>query len=311
MILLTGADGFVGSALHHALQAQGMASVCATRQPRQACVAVGAIDGATDWAPCMNGVDRVVHLAARVHVMRDTEPDVLAAYRKVNVAGSVNLARQAAAAGVRRFVFISSIKVNGEGGVQAAPYRADDRPAPEDPYGVSKLEAENALLDLARQTGMEVVIIRPVLVYGPGVKANFRKLMQLVRAGFPLPLGAVHNRRSLVALDNLVDLILVCLRHPAAANRVFLAADGEDVSTPELIRRLAAAMGRPARLLPVPALLLRIGAVLLGRRNAANRMLGSLQADISLNRDILGWCPPLSLSQGLMEAVKDFQESSQ
>jgi UDP-glucose 4-epimerase len=250
------------------------------------------------------GITTVVHLAARVHVMRDTEAYPLAAFRVVNVVETLSLARQAAAAGVRRFVFISSVKVNGETTQPGHPFTADDAPAPLDPYGISKMEAEQGLRQIAAETGMEVVIIRPPLVYGPGVKANFSAMMRWLQRGVPLPLGAIDNQRSLVALDNLVDLIITCISHPAAANQTFLVSDGEDVSTSELLRRMGRAMGRPARLLPVPAGLLKLAATLAGRRDMAQRLCGSLQVDIEKTRQLLGWSPPLTLDQGLKKAAQ-------
>jgi len=231
--------------------------------------------------------------------MNDAVPDPLAEYRKVNVEGTLNLARQAAKAGVSRFVYISSIKVNGEQTASGKPFTPDDEPAPEDSYGVSKLEAETGLHEIASETGMEVVIIRPPLVYGPGVKGNFASMIKLVDKGLPLPLGAIHNKRSLVALDNLVDLITTCIDHPAAANQVFLAGDGQDVSTTELLRGVGRAMGKPARLIPVPAGMLMFGAGLLGKKAVGQRLLGSLQVDISKARNLLGWEPPLSVEEGL------------
>ncbi|GHD53890.1 hypothetical protein GCM10008110_27940 [Marinobacter persicus] len=241
----------------------------------------------------------VAHTAARAHIMKDEVPDPLAEYRKVNVEGTLNLARQAAEAGVSRFIYISSIKVNGEQTPLGKPYTAEDVPAPEDPYGVSKLEAETGLHKIASETGMEVVIIRPPLVYGPGVKGNFASMIKLVEKGLPLPLGSIHNKRSLVALDNLVDLIITCIDHPAAANQVFLAGDGQDVSTTELLRGVGRAMGKPARLVPVPAGMLMFGAGLLGKKAVAHRLLGSLEVDISKARNLLGWEPPLSVEEGL------------
>jgi nucleoside-diphosphate-sugar epimerase len=231
--------------------------------------------------------------------MREKAAEPLVEFRRVNALGTLNLARQAVQAGVKRFVFLSSVKVNGERGVysEAAP------PAPVDAYGVSKAEAELGLRQLATDTGMEVVIVRSPLVYGPGVKANFQTLMHAVARGVPLPLGAIHNHRSMVALDNLVDFILTCIEHPAAANETFLVSDGEDLSTTDLIRRLARAMGRPARLIPVPASVLLGGAMLLGKHEMAQRLLASLQVDISKARQLLGWVPPISVDEGLRRAA--------
>lgn len=259
--------------------------------------------------PCMlAGVDVVVHAAARVHVMRDVAAEPLEAFRGVNLHGTLSLARAAAEAGVRRFIFLSSIKVNGEETAPGRPFTADDIPAPLDAYGVSKLEAEQALQQLARDSGMQVVIIRPPLIYGPGVRANFRSMLRWLGAGVPLPLGCIHNRRSLVALPNLLDLLSVCLDHPAAANQVFLVSDGEDLSTTELLRRLAAALHRPSRLLPVPQALLYSIAVLLGRKGVGQRLCGSLQVSIGKTHEYLGWVPPLSSTEALNQTARAFLE---
>jgi nucleoside-diphosphate-sugar epimerase len=307
-MLVTGANGFVGRALCAEAVACGMAVRGITRASGDLPIsvesfAVGGIDCNTDWRAALAGCEVVVHLAARVHVMADTAADPLEEFRRVNVQGTLNLARQAATAGVRRFVFVSSIKVNGEATQLRQPFTADDAPAPLDAYGVSKMEAEQGLREIARQTGMEVVIIRPPLVYGPVVKANFAAMMRWLKRGVPLPLGAIYNQRSLVALDNLVDLILTCLTHPAAANQTFLVSDGEDVSTTELLRRMGQAMGKPARLLPVPASWLKVAAGLVGKGDVAQRLCGSLQVDISKTRELLGWVPPVSLDEGLRRAA--------
>jgi UDP-glucose 4-epimerase len=247
------------------------------------------------------GVDVVVHLAARVHVMDDMDQNPLASYRATNLDATPNLARQAADARVKRFVFISSIKVNGEGG--DAAYREIDAPAPADAYAISKWEAEQGLWRIARETGLEVVILRPPLVYGPGVKANFLRLMQLIQKGWPLPLGAIRNRRSLLYLGNLVDAIRLCAEHPAAAGQTFLLDDGEAVSTPDLIRAVAHAMGRTARLPAVPVRVIEFAGVLLGKRAAVARLTGSLWVDSSLIRSQLNWTPPYSMEAGLAATV--------
>jgi nucleoside-diphosphate-sugar epimerase len=241
--------------------------------------------------------------------MKEVSVDPLAAFREVNVEATLNLGRAAAASGVKRFIYISSIKVNGEGTPPGTAYSADDVPAPIDPYGISKLEAEQGLKVLAADTGMEVVIIRPVLVYGPGVKANFLSMMRWLYRGVPLPFGAVHNQRSLVAIDNLVDLIVTCSDHPAAANQVFLVSDGEDVSITQLLRKLAGVLGKPALLLPIPVWLMSGAAALLGRRALSDRILGSLQVDISKNRQLLGWTPPVTLDKALSLTAKHFLDS--
>jgi len=308
VILVTGANGFVGTALCSRLVEQGGRIRSVSRVTAPGCVPIGTMDAATDWSAALQDVDSIVHLAARVHVMRDTETEPLAAFRKANVEATVNLARQAAQRGVRRFAFVSSIKVNGESTREGVPFTADDMPAPVDPYGVSKREAEDALLQLGHETGMEIVVIRPPLVYGPGVKANFQAMMRWLRRGVPLPLGAIRNRRTLVGIDNLVDLTVTCLEHPGAANQIFLAGDGEDLSTTDLLRRLAKALDVSARLVPVPAWMLESGAALLGKRAVAQRLCGNLQVDISKAQRLLGWTPPVSVDEGLRRTAADFLE---
>jgi len=305
-ILITGANGFVGSAVLECLRSDGrFALVAAARRwngPGSEGLVfhrIGSLSGASSWREVVDSVDTVIHCAARVHVMNEHSVDPLDAFRAVNVNATLNLARQAAAGGVRRFIFISSIKVNGESTVNGQAFSASDEPAPEDAYGLSKLEAEKGLLQLATETGMEVVIIRPPLVYGPGVKANFASMIKLVEKGVPLPFGAIHNKRSLVGIDNLVDLIIRCIDHPAAVNQVFLAGDGEDLSTTELLRGVGKAMGKPTRLIPVPAGLLQFGAMLLGRKAMGQRVLGSLQVNISKTCDLLDWKPPYKVEEGL------------
>ena len=313
-IVLTGASGFVGRCLlNELLEAEHQVTAVLRRQadgvdPRTSVQVIDDFARSLNWGALLNGQEVVVHCAARVHVMHDTSTDPLVESRKVNVEGTLNLARQAAAAGVRRFIFISSIKVNGEDTPVGAPYLADAQPGPADPYGISKMEAEQGLRALATETGMEVVIIRPVLVYGPGVKANFLRMMRWLHKGVPLPFGAIHNRRSLVALDNLVDLIVTCIDHPAAANQTFLVSDGEDLSTSELLCRMGNALGKPARLLPVPSRLLEAGAAMLGKQALAQRLCGSLQVDISKTRELLNWTPPVSVDEALRKTAKHFLE---
>lgn len=302
-ILVTGATGFVGRALGDHLLQKGHACIPAVRRasglPHE-CV-VGDIDADTDWCTALPDCDAVIHLAARVHVMRDKAVDPLKLYRATNTDATLNLARQLAQTGVKRFVFISSIKVNGEG--RDEPYRETDVPAPEDAYAISKWEAEQGLQRIARETGLEVVILRPPLVYGLGVKANFLHLMKTIQRGWPLPLGAIHNKRSLLYLGNFVDAIRVCLEHPDAAGQTFLLDDGRPVSTPELIRAIAQAMGRPARLLAVPCGVLEGVATLLGKRTVVRRLAGSLYVDSSTIRTRLGWTPPYSMEAGLAATV--------
>lgn len=310
-VLITGINGFVGKALGDKLVGKGFNVNGAVRSLRSigfsdtiAKFVITDIDSKTDWQKALKDVEAVIHLAARVHVMKDTAIDALAEFRKVNVEGTLNLARQAVEAGVQRFIFISSIKVNGEGTLLGHPYIAEDQPAPVDSYGISKREAEDALRQLASETGMETVIIRSPLIYGPGVKANFQSMMRWLDKGIPLPLGAIHNQRSLVALDNLIDLIVTCIHHPAAANQTFLAGDGEDLSTPELLQRMAAALGKKAWLVSVPELILMCGARLLGRLAIAQRLCGSLQVDISKARDLLDWKPPVSVDEALRKTAQ-------
>jgi UDP-glucose 4-epimerase len=312
LIFVTGATGFVGSALLRCLSANTQLQVLALTRREGLTLPDGVIPVLASGSDAfcgdlpLQGVQTVIHSAARVHVMDEKAADPLAAFRKINVEGTLNLARQSAAARVRRFIFISSIKVNGEGTVSGNRYTADDAPAPIDPYGISKMEAEQGLRAIAAETGMEVVIIRPTLVYGPGVKANFLSMMRWLHKGVPLPFGAIDNRRSLVALDNLVDLIVTCIDHPAAANQTFLVSDGEDLSTTELLRRMATALGKPARLLPVPSWLLEGGAAMLGKKALSQRLCGSLQVDISKTRELLGWAPPLSVDAALRKTAEHF-----
>ena len=302
-VLVTGANGFVGRALCATLLARGVDTLGAVRGAAAAGqIAVGDLDAATDWSNALAGRSVVVHLAARVHVMDDRAGDPLAAYRIVNVDATVNLARQAHAHGVRRFVFVSSIKVNGEA-THGRPFRADDAPAPVDPYGQTKLEAERALQAFAAETDMELVIVRPPLVYGPGVKANFANLLRLAGRGIPLPLGLVRNRRSMVALDNLVDLLIVCICHRAAPGHVFLASDGVDLSTAELVTMMGRAMGKRVWLVPVPVGLMHFAAGLLGKRALMDRLAGSLQVDSTPARELLGWTPVLTPQQGIDRAA--------
>lgn len=312
-VLLTGATGFLGAALATRLDTDARYTlVNAVRRMSEnlpadsQSVLVGGLGASTDWSLALSDIDVVIHTAARVHVMNDSANDPLMEFRKVNLEGTMALAHQAVQAGVKRFIFISSIKVNGEETVYGKPFMADDLPNPVDPYGVSKAETEQALLELAATSGLEVAIIRPVLVYGPGVKANFQSLMKWVSKGVPLPLGLIRNKRSLVALDNLVDLVLTCVDHPAAVNQIFLVSDGEDLSTTELLQRVAKALGVPARLLPVPVGLINVAARLVGKHLVSKRLLGSLQVDISKTCELLDWVPPVSVDSALEKTAQSF-----
>lgn len=312
-VLLTGASGFVGRAVQARLLADGLHRLrCAQRKAPVAPLAgveyclAPSLEAEADWSQALADVDAVIHCAARVHVMHEQAADPLAEFRRANVEGTLRLAQQAVAAGVRRFVFVSSIKVNGEQTLPGQAYRADDVSDATDPYGISKREAEDELLALAAETGLEVVIVRPPLIYGPGVKANFLSMMRWLQRGVPLPFGAIGNRRSLVALDNLVDLLVVCLTHPAASGQRFLVCDGEDLSTTELLRRLSAALGRSARLLPVPQALIEWAAILLGRRQLNQRLCGSLQINMDKTRERLGWTPPLTVDQALAKTAAHY-----
>lgn len=307
-VLVTGAGGFVGGALVSRLLVDGKFLPIAAARGATSLVglcSVVSLDLAEAGVmPSLDGVQVVVHAAARVHVMSETATDALAMFRNINVDGTLRLARHAAESGVARFIFISSIKVNGESTATGQAFTADSVPAPVDPYGVSKYEAEEGLKQLGRETGMEVVIIRPPLVYGPGVKANFLSMMQWLNKGLPLPLGAIDNRRSLVAIGNLVDLIVTCIEHPAAANQTFLVSDGKDLSTTQLLRHLAQALGRKPLLVPIPEGVLSMVASVFGRQAIAQRICGSLQVNIDKNRDVLGWVPPVNVDRAMLQTAR-------
>lgn len=304
MILVTGATGFVGTALLDLLQRQGVSCRPISRTAREGYLHIPDIDANTDWSVALDGVETVIHLAARVHVMKDKSADPLVAFRAMNVDATLNLATQAAAFGIRRFIFISSIKVNGEATNAGHRFTADDVPAPQDAYGQSKLEAEQALFALGERTGMEIVVIRPPLVYGPGVKANFASLIRWAGSRIPFPFGAVRNARSLVYVENLADLIALCVHHPAAANDVFCVSDDQDLSTAELFRKLSALQGSRSRIIAVPTRLLTIVFGLIGKAAAADRLLGSLQVDIAKTCSKLSWAPVVSCDEGLQRTVE-------
>jgi nucleoside-diphosphate-sugar epimerase len=303
-VLVTGVNGFVGSSLCTELYRQehvvvGVARSASTVTNDFERVVVDAIESATDWSTLLGNVDAVIHLAARVHVMSDSVEDPLMEFRKVNVDGTINLARQAAKFGVKRFVFISSIKVNGESTSLGNPFNEKDAESPEDAYAISKFEAEIALIELSEKTGMEVVIIRPPLVYGPGVKANFLSMMNWLNKSVPLPFGNITNKRSLVFIDNLVDLLVKVIDHPKAAGQVFLVSDDEDVSTTKLLQSLSMALGKKALLIKVPMCFLNITLRLIGKSGLSQRLLSSLQLDITKTKKLLDWTPPVRFEEGI------------
>lgn len=309
-ILVTGATGFIGKPLCAKLLADGFQVRAAVwlEEPDAGLptgIEISLIDSIgpdTDWAQALAGIDTIIHLAARVHVMAEKDTDPLSAYRRVNVAGTERLARLAAASGVKRMVFMSSVKVHGEESLTR--YTEQDTPAPLDPYGVSKFEAEESLKRIATETGLEVVFIRPPLVYGPGVKANYFKLMDIVARGLPLPFGSVNNARSMIYVGNLIDAVALCAKHPQAAGKTYLVSDGEDVSTPDLIRRIAAALNSPERMFPFPSSLMRFAGRIMGKTAAIDRLLGSLVVDDGKIRKDLGWKPPFTMAEGLAETGK-------
>lgn len=310
-VMVTGGNGFIGSATIRGLLSRGIYSPVATVRKHSdnvisncEVIEIDDLQNNVNWKKNLENIDVIIHTAARVHVMNDQADDPLNEYRRVNVDGTLNLAQQAADIGVKRFIFLSSIKVNGEATFSNNPFKPEDIPRPVDPYGIAKLEAERGLFDIADQSGMEVVCIRPTLVYGSGAKGNFSTLLWLVKQRIPLPLaGATNNRRSLVALGNLVDLLIRCIEHPKAGNQTFLVSDGEDVSTADLICRIGHALGQRALLINIPLSILEIVAKVFGKTEEAQRLLTSLQVDISKTCELLDWKPPLSLDDGLDAAV--------
>jgi nucleoside-diphosphate-sugar epimerase len=314
-VLVTGANGFIGFAIMTKLQLdqQHRVRVAVRKSSRPYPDNIHVFDGLelapnTDWTNALSSVDVVIHCAARAHLLRDTSADPLADFRRVNTEGTLNLALQAAQAGVKRFIFLSSLGVNGAE-TTSQPFTASDIPSPHSPYAQSKLEAEVALLKLAQKTGMSMVIVRPPLVYGPNAPGNFGALCRLVLKGLPLPLGSINNRRSFISVDNLVDLICRCIDHPNAVNQVLLASDGEDLSTTELLKKMGVAFEQRLLLVPIPVPVLKLGAQLLGKSKQAQQLLGSLQADIDKTRLTLDWKPPFSVEQGLRKTAKYWQKA--
>jgi UDP-N-acetyl-alpha-D-quinovosamine dehydrogenase len=313
-ILITGATGFLGGAVARTLLPNSRFSLMAGVRKAvdlPLCIKhtdVGEINQRTDWFKALEKCEVVIHCAARVHVMDDSSVDPLSEFRSVNTLGTLNFAKQAAQAGVKRFIFISSIKVNGEHTIAGSSFKPNDSYIPIDPYGLSKYEAEVGLREIAKETGMDVVIIRPPLVYGPGVKGNFVNMMQWLNKGIPLPLGAIDNKRSLVSLDNLVDLIATCIDNPNAANETFLVSDDNDVSTTTLLTKLAASLNAPKRLLPIPGAWLMFFAKLLGKQGVAQRLLGSLQVDITKTKSLLDWTPPYTVDESLKKTALFFMK---
>ena len=314
-LLVTGANGFVGRALCATLEQCGYEVIGAVRKIRSAelkhikYITVGEVNGQTDWSVALAGVDVVIHLAARVHEMHDTASDPLARFRHVNMAGTESLARRAAANGVKRLVYVSSIKVNGEETLSGQRYFECDKPAPQDPYGISKWEAEQALHHVAKETGLEVVIVRPPLIYGAGVKGNFLQMIRVIARGIPIPLALVYNQRDLVYVDNLVDALIACATHPKAAGQTYLVSDGESISTNELIHSLAKALNKRCFVFPFPIFMVKFLAKLLGKSATIDRLTQSLQIDSSKIRNELGWKPPYTLQQGLQATANGYLQN--
>jgi len=309
VIAVTGATGFLGSALLERLSTQYGVVALVRKEPLVRLAGVdyricGDLSPSQEWSHLLPGVDVVIHTAARVHVMDASSSAAVNEFRRTNVEGTINLAQQAANGGAKRFIFLSSIKVNGEFTDPDRPFSAEDGPNPQEAYSISKMEAEQGLQEIGAKCGMEIVCIRPPLVYGPGVKGNFLSMLRWLKLGVPLPLGSIHNKRSLVSLENLVDLIITCIDYPAAANQIFLVSDDEDLSTSELLQRMSAALGQSVRLIPVPAKLLQMGAQMLGKKDVAQRLFGNLQVDISKTKNLLGWSPPMSVNEGLRKTAK-------
>jgi len=313
-ILVTGANGFIGRALCERMKVDEYHVRGSIRDETQMtllplgveAVQVGSICSETNWSKALDGIDRIVHLSARLHVLRENTVDPVAAFRKINVDGTKCLALQAVKAGVKRFVYLSTVKVNGEG--RSTPYNEEDLQKPQDDYSMSKWEAEKILSKIAEETGMEIVILRSPLVYGPRVKANFLRLLKVVERGIPLPLASVDNRRSLIYLGNLVDAIITCIKHPRATGQTYLVSDGEDVSTPELIRLISKAMGRKARLFSFPPSMLKTIGKITGRSAEIYRLIGTLCVECNKIRTMLGWDPPYTPEEGISKTAEWYQK---
>ena len=308
-LLITGGTGFIGKAICENLKSYNYLVNITSRnnhlkkQNGLIFHNIGEIDQNTKWIDVLDGVNCVIHCAAKTHLLKDLKKNSLFAFRKVNVEGTINLAKQAAACGVKRLIFLSSIKVNGEKTVESSMFKHNDISKPEDAYGISKWEAERGLWEISKQTGLEVVIIRAPLVYGRGVKGNLKRLIKLIKSGTPLPFSLVKNKRSLIGIDNLVDIITRCIDHPNAAGKTFLVCDGEDLSTPDLLHFIASAMGRSARMFPLPISLLKLFGFVLRRQSDVDRLIGSLQIDNSFTKEILNWNPPVDVEEGIRKMV--------
>jgi UDP-N-acetyl-alpha-D-quinovosamine dehydrogenase len=312
-VLVTGANGFVAGRLRAELVRRNFSAIAAARgfegfNHQGESISISTVDSGTDWTEALMGVKVVIHLAARVHVMHDNASDPLTEYLEVNLHGTSNLARQAAKSGVKRFIYVSSVKVNGEY-TNTQAFTETNQPNPQDPYAISKWQAEQALREISREIGMEVVIVRPPLVYGPGVKANFYRLMELINKALPIPLASIRNRRSMVYVGNLVDALILCATHPAAAGHTYLVSDGEEVSTPQLVQALAIALHKPSRVFPLPLVLMRNVAKLFGKSAAIDRLTQSLVVDSSKIRNELGWQPPYTIAQGLQATADWYLQS--
>lgn len=310
LIAITGASGFLGQALCTSFASYGY-KVRGIVRPKKVIkqddieyIAINNIGANTNWSDALLGVDCVLHLAARAHVMNETGSIALDKYRAINVEGTRRLAKQALACKVKRFIYLSSIKVNGETTSGSNYFTSKDIPKPEDPYGISKWEAEQVLWDIAERTNLEVVVVRPTLIYGQNMKGNLLRLFNLVASGLPLPLGSLHNKRSLISLDNLADLLIKCVHHQNAKGQTLLASDNDDISITELLHSISIALGKPSRLIPIPANLLKLCINILGKKEIANRILENLQVDISETKKLLDWQPPISISKGLDKTAK-------